>query len=80
MDVIVIMQKNGDYLCTPFHLRFGSFKILKVKDIVINLEINDHLVPFTMNLGEDGHGYFIKEVYDPFTNKPAYQFIQAFFG
>ncbi len=79
MDVIVIKQKNGDYLCTPFHLRFGSFKIIKVKDIVINLEINDHLAPFKMNLGEDGHGYFVKEFHDPFTNQPLSQFLQTLF-
>ena len=72
MDVIVIMQKNGDFACSPFHVRFGTFKILKVKDIAINLEINDKPVPFSMNLAEDGHGYFLKEAIDDF-NKMVFK-------
>lgn len=58
---IVFMQKNCDFACSPFHVRFGTFKILKVKDIGINLEINHKPVPFSMKLAEDGHGYFLKE-------------------
>lgn len=60
MDIIVIKQKSGDYLSTPFHVRFGTFKVLKVKDIIVEIEINDEKVPFCMHLAEDGHAYFIK--------------------
>lgn len=60
MDVIVIKQKSGDLLSTPFHVRFGTFKVLKVKDILIEIEINQEKVPIFMHLAEDGHGYFLK--------------------
>jgi len=73
MDVIVIKQKNGDLSCTPFHVRFGAFKIMKVKNIVINMEINDKPAPFWMDLAEDGHGYFVKECDDALTNKILYK-------
>ena len=66
MDVIVIMQKNGEFASSPFHVRFGAFKIMKVKDIIIKLEINDKPVEFSMNLADDGHGYFLKETFDDF--------------
>lgn len=61
MDVIVIIQKNGEFLSTPFHIRFGAFKIMKVKDIQVSLEVNGLSVPIKMNLAEDGHAFFLKE-------------------
>ena len=74
MDIIVIKQKDGTLMSTPFHLRFGAFKIMKVKDILIKIEINNEIIPFTMNLAEDGHGYFLKELIDPLTKNITYKY------
>lgn len=62
MDVIVVQQNDGKYKCTPFHVRFGHFKLMKVKGVSVILEVNDNVVGIEMKIAEDGHAYFIKEV------------------
>lgn len=29
IDVIVVEQENGDLACSPFHIRFGKFQLLR---------------------------------------------------
>lgn len=29
IDVIVVEQENGDLACSPFHVRFGKFQLLR---------------------------------------------------
>jgi phosphatidate phosphatase LPIN len=62
MDVIVVEQSDKKYKCTPFHARFGHFKLIKVKDVSVILEVNDNNVGIEMKIAEDGHAYFLKEI------------------
>jgi len=62
IDVIAIRQPDGSLKCTPFHARFGKFKLLKSKDKVVRLQVNGADVPLRMKLGEAGEAFFEEEL------------------
>lgn len=35
IDVIVVRQQDGTYLCSPFHVRFGKLGVLRSKEKVV---------------------------------------------
>jgi phosphatidate phosphatase PAH1 len=39
MDVIVVKNEGGEYLASPFHVRFGSLRILKAKEKVVSYDV-----------------------------------------
>ena len=41
LDVIVIENEDGSMVCSPFHVRFGKFKLPKSKEKRVNICIND---------------------------------------
>jgi phosphatidate phosphatase LPIN len=36
IDVIVIEQEDGTYLCSPFHVRFGKIGVLRSKEKIVS--------------------------------------------
>lgn len=62
IDVIVIKQNDGIFKSSPFYLRFGKLDILKPKDQLIGLEINNLPIPDVyMKLDENGEAFFVEK-------------------
>lgn len=62
MDVIVVRQRNGSLRSTPFYLRFGKRDILKPKENIINLKVNNITInEILMMLDESGEAFFIEK-------------------
>merc|ERR1719357_508936 len=63
IDVIVVEQPDGSYLSSPFHVRFGKLGVLKAREKIVYLEVNDEAVDICMKLDEQGAAFFV-EGYD----------------
>ncbi|KDQ64419.1 hypothetical protein JAAARDRAFT_28049 [Jaapia argillacea MUCL 33604] len=65
IDVIVIKRPtpNGDfeYVCSPFHVRFGKWQVLRPQDKKVNVLVNGHPIPFHMKIGDAGEAFFVFE-------------------
>lgn len=59
IDVIVIEQANGDLACSPFHVRFGKFSMLRPSDKKVTFKVNNEIVHYSMKLGEEGDAFFV---------------------
>jgi len=62
MDIIVVKQSDETYKHIPFRIRFGSFKVLRAKEKIVNIMINGQKSDITMRLSECGEAYFMTEV------------------
>lgn len=56
IDVVIIRQEDGTYLCSPFHVRFGKIDVLRSKEKIVDIEINDEPVEIFMKLDDNGVG------------------------
>uniref|UniRef100_A0ACB8FCU3 Uncharacterized protein n=1 Tax=Sphaerodactylus townsendi TaxID=933632 RepID=A0ACB8FCU3_9SAUR len=72
IDVIVVRQQDGTYLCSPFHVRFGKLGVLRSKEKVIDIEINGEAVQLHMKLGDNGEAFFVQETEEKFEKVPAH--------
>ncbi|KAM3928749.1 phosphatidate phosphatase LPIN2 isoform 2-T2 [Leptodactylus fuscus] len=72
IDVIVVRQQDGTYLCSPFHVRFGKLGVLRSKEKVIDIEINGEPVDLHMKLGDNGEAFFVQETEEENEEVPAY--------
>ncbi|KAM4705263.1 phosphatidate phosphatase LPIN2 [Rhinophrynus dorsalis] len=72
IDVIVVRQQDGTYLCSPFHVRFGKLGVLRSKEKVIDIEINGEPVDLHMKLGDNGEAFFVQETEEENEPVPAY--------
>ncbi|KAM5156715.1 phosphatidate phosphatase LPIN2 isoform 2-T2 [Mantella aurantiaca] len=72
IDVIVVQQQDGTFLCSPFHVRFGKLGVLRSKEKVIDIEINGEPVDLHMKLGDNGEAFFVQETEDENDQVPAY--------
>uniref|UniRef100_U5EXA3 phosphatidate phosphatase n=1 Tax=Corethrella appendiculata TaxID=1370023 RepID=U5EXA3_9DIPT len=61
IDVIVVEQPDGSYLCSPFHVRFGKLGVLRSREKVVDIEVNGEPVDIHMKLGESGEAFFVEE-------------------
>ncbi|KAG6832181.1 hypothetical protein H0H92_004913 [Tricholoma furcatifolium] len=65
IDVIVIQRPtdNGDteLVCSPFHVRFGKWQVLRPSEKKVNVSVNGHPIPFNMKIGEAGEAFFVFE-------------------
>lgn len=61
IDVVIIRQADGTYLCSPFHVRFGKIGVLRSKEKIVDIEINDEPVQIFMKLGDNGEAFFVEE-------------------
>ncbi|CAL1262609.1 unnamed protein product [Larinioides sclopetarius] len=71
IDVIVVKQPDGSYVCSPFHVRFGKIGVLRSKEKIVDIEVNGVPVDIHMKLGESGEAFFVEEV-DINNEIPAY--------
>ncbi|XP_067630491.1 phosphatidate phosphatase LPIN3 isoform X4 [Eurosta solidaginis] len=61
IDVIVVEQPDGEFQCSPFHVRFGKLGVLRSREKVVDIEINGEAVDIHMKLGESGEAFFVEE-------------------
>ncbi|RPB25991.1 LNS2-domain-containing protein [Terfezia boudieri ATCC MYA-4762] len=61
IDVIVVEQENGDLACSPFHVRFGKFSLLRPSDKKVEFQVNGEKTDFAMKLGDGGEAFFVFE-------------------
>lgn len=59
IDIIVIEQPDGTLHCSPWHVRFGKFQIIKPLQKKIDLYVNDIKTDLPMKLGEGGEAFFV---------------------
>ncbi|KTW31326.1 phosphatidate phosphatase PAH1 [Pneumocystis jirovecii RU7] len=59
IDVIVIEQANGDLACSPFHVRFGKFSMLRPSEKKVTFRVNNEVVQYSMKLGDEGDAFFV---------------------
>ncbi|XP_064544236.1 phosphatidate phosphatase LPIN3 isoform X3 [Drosophila montana] len=64
IDVIVVEQKDGEFQCSPFHVRFGKLGVLRSREKVVDIEINGVPVDIQMKLGDSGEAFFVEECPD----------------
>ena len=62
IDIVVVIQPDGSLRCSPFHVRFGKFMLLKPKEKVVTLTVNEHAVELWMKLGHEGEAFFMEEI------------------
>ncbi|EFQ98507.1 lipin-1 [Nannizzia gypsea CBS 118893] len=61
IDVIVIEQEDGTLACSPFHVRFGKFSLLRPYEKKVEFSVNGVKQDYAMKLGEGGEAFFVFE-------------------
>ncbi|TKA68898.1 hypothetical protein B0A55_08401 [Friedmanniomyces simplex] len=61
IDVIVVEQEDGSLACSPFHIRFGKFSLLRPYEKKVEFRVNGERVDYPMKLGEGGEAFFVFE-------------------
>lgn len=61
IDVIVVEQENGDLACSPFHVRFGKFSLLRPSEKKVEFRVNGVKTDYPMKLGDGGEAFFVFE-------------------
>jgi len=64
IDVIVVEQKDGTLACSPFHVRFGKFSLLRPSEKKVEFKVNGVKQNYSMKLGEGGEAFFVFETTD----------------
>lgn len=64
IDVIVVEQEDGTLSCSPFHVRFGKFSLLRPYEKKVEFKVNGTKQPYSMKLGEGGEAFFVFETTD----------------
>ena len=59
IDIIVIEQPDGTLHCSPFHVRFGKFQIIKPLQKKIDFFVNENKTDLPMKLGDGGEAFFV---------------------
>ena len=65
MDIITIQYPDGTLKSSPFHVRFGTLKILKTREKTINIYVNGTKSELVMKLSSSGDAYFLQEIKKP---------------
>jgi phosphatidate phosphatase LPIN len=61
IDVIVVEQEDGSLACSPFHIRFGKFSLLRPYEKKVEFRVNGVKQEFPIKLGEGGEAFFVFE-------------------
>ena len=61
IDVLVIQQEDGSLRSSPWYLRIGKYKVLRPRDRVIKITVNEQLMDFEMKLSSTGDAYFCED-------------------
>lgn len=64
IDVIIVEHADGSLTCSPFHVRFGKFSLLRPSDKKVEFRVNGIKQPYSMKLGEGGEAFFVFETTD----------------
>ncbi|KAK5134663.1 hypothetical protein LTR08_006178 [Meristemomyces frigidus] len=64
IDVVVVEQEDGSLACSPFHIRFGKFSLLRPYEKKVEFRTNGAKQEFPMKLGEGGEAFFVFETQD----------------
>ena len=64
IDVIVVEQEDGYLACSPFHVRFGKFSLLRPFEKKVEFRVNNEKQDYAMKLGEGGEAFFVFETSD----------------
>ncbi|KAJ7766877.1 LNS2-domain-containing protein [Mycena metata] len=68
IDVIVIQRPTStgatELVCSPFHVRFGKWQVLRPGEKMVKVSVNGHTIPFDMKIGEAGEAFFVFETDD----------------
>ncbi|KAF4972628.1 hypothetical protein FZEAL_9553 [Fusarium zealandicum] len=64
IDVIVVEQEDGSLVCSPFHVRFGKFSLLRPSDKKVEFRVNGAKQEYSLKLGEGGEAFFVFETTD----------------
>ncbi|KAH6656975.1 Lipin/Ned1/Smp2-domain-containing protein [Truncatella angustata] len=64
IDVIVVEQEDGTLACSPFHVRFGKFSLLRPYEKKVEFKVNGIKQDYSMKLGEGGEAFFVFETTD----------------
>ncbi|KAI1818222.1 LNS2-domain-containing protein [Poronia punctata] len=64
IDVIVVEQDDGSLCCSPFHVRFGKFSLLRPYEKKVEFRVNGVKQDYAMKLGEGGEAFFVFETSD----------------
>lgn len=64
IDVIVVEQEDGTLACSPFHVRFGKFSLLRAFEKKVAFQVNGQKQDYAMKLGEGGEAFFVFETSD----------------
>jgi phosphatidate phosphatase LPIN len=55
---------SGTLACSPFHVRFGKFSLLRPFEKKVEFKVNDIKQNYAMKLGEGGEAFFVFETTD----------------
>ncbi|KLO19940.1 LNS2-domain-containing protein [Schizopora paradoxa] len=65
IDVIVVRRigEGGEeeLVCSPFHVRFGKWQVLRPVDKKVQVLVNGQPIPFSMKIGDAGEAFFVFE-------------------
>ncbi|MBE3048927.1 hypothetical protein IMZ48_41800, partial [Candidatus Bathyarchaeota archaeon] len=64
IDVMVIERADGTLVCSPFHVRFGKFSLLRPSEKKVEFLVNGVKQEHSMKLGDGGEAFFIFETTD----------------
>lgn len=64
IDVIVVQHEDGTLCCSPFHVRFGKFSLLRPYEKKVEFKVNGVKQNYSMKLGEGGEAFFVFETSD----------------
>lgn len=64
IDVIVVEQEDGTLACSPFHVRFGKFSLLRPYEEKVEFQVHGVKQDYAMKLGEGGEAFFVFETSD----------------
>ncbi|KAH8096741.1 LNS2-domain-containing protein [Cristinia sonorae] len=57
----VVASGETELVCSPFHVRFGKWQVLRPADKKVDVFVNGKPVPFSMKIGDAGEAFFIFE-------------------
>lgn len=72
IDVVIVEQPDGSFMCSPFHVRFGKLGVLRSREKIVDIEINGEPVDIHMKLGESGEAFFVEECLEEDGEVPAH--------
>jgi phosphatidate phosphatase LPIN len=62
IDIVVVQHPDGSRMSTPFHVRFGKLQLLRPKEKLVSIRVDDKLASFHTRMGGAGEAFFVKEI------------------